>query len=50
MIKARGVNRVALGISDAARSSEFYGKLLGLEVVPFPPTHRERDPEWQGKE
>ncbi len=36
MIKARGVNHVALRISDVARASEFYGKLLGLEVVPFP--------------
>ena len=50
MIKARGVNHVALRISDVARSSEFYGKSLGVEVVPFPPTHRERDAERSGKE
>jgi len=40
MIKARGVNHIALRISDVARSSEFYGKLLGLEVVPFPSMDR----------
>jgi catechol 2,3-dioxygenase-like lactoylglutathione lyase family enzyme len=42
MIKARGVNHVALRISDVARASEFYGKLLGLEVVPFPAMDREQ--------
>jgi glyoxylase I family protein len=40
MIKTRGVNHVALRISDVVRSSDFYGKLLGLEVVPFPPMDR----------
>ena len=42
MIKTRGVNHVALRISDVARASEFYGKLLGLEVVPFPSRDREK--------
>ena len=41
MIKARGVNHVALRISDVGRASDFYGKLLGLEVVPFPTMNRE---------
>ena len=36
MIKTRGVNHIAIRISDVARASDFYGKLLGLEVVPFP--------------
>ena|SRR5208282_1100109 len=36
MIKTRGVNHIALRISDVARASDFYGKLLGLEVVPYP--------------
>ena len=42
MIKTRGVNHIAIRISDVARSSEFYGKLLGLEVVPFPTMDREK--------
>ena|SRR5260370_3529888 len=42
MIKARGVNHVALRISDVVRASDFYGKLLGLEVVPFPAMDREQ--------
>lgn len=31
-----GVNHVALRISDVARAQEFYGKILGLEVVHVP--------------
>jgi catechol 2,3-dioxygenase-like lactoylglutathione lyase family enzyme len=42
MIKTRGVNHVAIRISDVARASDFYGKLLGLEVVPFPAMDREK--------
>ncbi len=42
MIKTRGVNHVAIRISDVSRASEFYGKLLGLEVVPFPTMDREK--------
>jgi|SRR5208282_2174044 len=36
MIKTRGMNHVALRISDVSRASDFYGKFLGLKVVPFP--------------
>ncbi len=42
MIKTRGVNHVAIRISDVSRASEFYGKLLGLEVVPFPMMDRDK--------
>jgi len=42
MIKTRGVNHVALRISDVSRPSDFYGKLLGLEDVPFPTMDREK--------
>jgi catechol 2,3-dioxygenase-like lactoylglutathione lyase family enzyme len=42
MIKTRGVNHVALRISDVSRASDFYGKLLGLEVVPFPVVDRDK--------
>ena len=42
MIRTRGVNHVALRISDVSRASDFYGKLLGLEVVPFPTMDREK--------
>jgi len=36
MIKVCGVNHLAIRISDVARAKEFYGRILGLEVVPFP--------------
>lgn len=42
MIKTRGVNHIAIRISEVARASEFYGKLLGLEVVPFPTMDRDK--------
>jgi catechol 2,3-dioxygenase-like lactoylglutathione lyase family enzyme len=47
MIKTRGVNHVAIRISDVARASEFYGKLLGLTVVPFPTMDRDKAAEFR---
>jgi len=47
MIKTRGVNHIAIRISDVARASDFYGKLLGLEVVPFPTMDREKAAEFR---
>jgi lactoylglutathione lyase len=36
MIKARAINHTALRISDPKRAQDFYTKVLGLKVVPFP--------------
>ena len=47
MIKTRGVNHIAIRISDVARASEFYGKLLGLTVVPFPTMDRDKAAEFR---
>jgi catechol 2,3-dioxygenase-like lactoylglutathione lyase family enzyme len=37
MIKARAINHTALRITDPKRAHDFYTKVLGLKVVPFPP-------------
>jgi len=42
MIKASGVNHIALKISEVARSRNFYEGLLGLTIVPFPEMDREQ--------
>jgi catechol 2,3-dioxygenase-like lactoylglutathione lyase family enzyme len=36
MIKARAINHTALRITDPKRAQDFYTKVLGLKVVPFP--------------
>ncbi len=50
MIRVRGVNHIALRISDVARIREFYGKILGLEVVPFPTQMMDRDRQKNSRE